>query len=90
MEVNIIYRTQKTPMSISKFKATLIAFFDIQGNVMAESVPSGQTVNKQNYIDIWTKWCERVRRKRTRLWRNVWILHQDNAPANDEYFVKQI
>ena len=48
-------------MSRWKFKATLKAFFDIQRNVMAEWVPSGQTVNKQNYIEILTKWRERVR-----------------------------
>jgi hypothetical protein len=30
----------------SKFKAMLIVFFDIQGIVMAEWVPSGQTVNQ--------------------------------------------
>ena len=76
-------------MSLSKYKATLIAFFDIQGNVMAECVPSGQTVNKQNYIEILKKWCERMRRKRTRLWRNVWILHQDKAPTHDALIVKQ-
>jgi len=32
-------------MSRSKFDAMLIVFFDIQVIVMAERVPSGQTVN---------------------------------------------
>jgi len=32
---------------------------------------------------------ERVRRKRPELWRNWWILHQDNAPAQNALFVKQ-
>ena len=51
-------------MTRSKFKATLI-FFDIQGNVMAERVPSGQTVNQQYYIEVLTKLRERVRRETT-------------------------
>jgi hypothetical protein len=39
----------------SKFKAMLIVFFDIQGIVMAEWVPSGQTVNQQYYLEVLTK-----------------------------------
>jgi len=46
-----------------KFKAMLIVFFDIQGIVMAEWVPSGQTVNQQYYIEVLTKLLERMRRK---------------------------
>jgi hypothetical protein len=38
-------------------------FFDIQGIVMAEWVPSGQTVNRQYYIEVLTKLRECVRRK---------------------------
>jgi len=38
-------RQKKARMIRSKFKAMLIVFFDIQGIVMAEWVPSGQTVN---------------------------------------------
>jgi len=51
-------------MSRSKFKDMLIVFFDIQGIVMAEWVPSGQTVEQQYYIEVLTKLRERVRRKR--------------------------
>jgi len=76
-------------MSCSKFKAMLIVFFDIQGTVMAEWVPGIQVVNRQYYIEVLTKLCERVRRKRLELWRNGWILHQDNAPAHNALSVKQ-
>ena len=68
-------------MSRSKFKAMSIVFIDIQGIVMAEWVPSGQTVNQPYYIEVLTKLHERVRRKQPELWRNGWTLHQDNAPA---------
>jgi hypothetical protein len=45
VEVNIIYKTKKARMNRSKFKDMLIVFFDIQGIVMAEWVPTGQNVN---------------------------------------------
>jgi len=76
-------RPKKARMSCSKFKAILIVFFDIQGIVMAEWVPSGQTVNQQYYTEVFTKVRERVRRKQPEVWRNRWILHQDNTPAHN-------
>jgi hypothetical protein len=69
-------------MSRSKFKA-MIVFFDIQATVMAEWVPSGKTVNQQYYIYVLTKLGKHVRRKQPELWRNGWILHQDNAPRHN-------
>ena len=56
-------RPKKACMSNLKFKAMLIVFFDIQGVVMAEWVPSSQTVNQQYYIEVLMKLRERVRRK---------------------------
>jgi hypothetical protein len=40
-------KKKKARKSCLKFKAMLIVFFDIQGIVMAEWVPSGQTVKQQ-------------------------------------------
>jgi len=57
-------RPKKARISHLRFKAMLIVFFDIQGIVMAEQVPSGQTVNQQYYTEVLTKLLERVRRKR--------------------------
>ena len=51
-------RPKKARMSRSKFKAMLIVFFDIQRTVMAEWVPSGQTVNQQYYIEVLKKFRE--------------------------------
>jgi len=73
----------------SKFKATLIFFFDIHCILMAEWDPSVQTVNQQYYIEFLTQLHEGVRRKRQELWRNGWNLPQDNAPAHNALFVKQ-
>jgi len=80
---------KKARMSYSKFKAMSIVFFDIQGIVMAEWVPSGQAVNQKYYIEVLTKSDECVRRKQLELWRNGWILHQDNAPTHNTLSVKQ-
>jgi len=55
-------RPKKACMSRSKFKAMLI-FFEIQGIVMAEWVPSSQMVNQQYYIEVLIKLHECVRRK---------------------------
>jgi transposase len=80
---------QEARMSLSKFKAMLIVFFDIQGTVMAEWLPSGQKVNQLYYIKFLTKLRESVRGKRPELWRNFWIWHRDNAPANNALSVEQ-
>jgi len=66
-----------------------VVFFDIKGTVMAEWVPSSQTVNQQYYVEVLTKLRERVRKKRPELWRKGWILQQDNAPAHKALSVKQ-
>jgi hypothetical protein len=67
----------------------MIVFFDIQGIVMAECVLIGQAAYQQYYIEALTKLREHVRRKRLELWRNGWILHQNNAPAHNALDVKQ-
>ena len=77
-------------MSKSKFKAMLIVFFDINGIVMTEWVPEGQTVNQHYYLTVLATLRERVRKKRPMLWKNKsWILHQDNAPAHKALSVKR-
>jgi histone-lysine N-methyltransferase SETMAR len=67
----------------------LIVVFDIQSAVMAEWVPSGQTVNQHYRIEFVTKLCEQVRWKQSGLWRNGWILHQNNVPSHNALSVKQ-
>ena len=86
----IISKTKKkNRMSQWKCKVVLIVFFDIQSIMMAEWVPSGQTVNKHYYIEVLTKLRERVRRKWPEIWRNVWILYQDSALAHNALSVLQ-
>ncbi|KAG5345622.1 MOS1T transposase, partial [Acromyrmex heyeri] len=65
----------------------------IEKVVMTEWVPEGQTVTKSNqtyYLTVLATLRERVRKKRSELWKNKsWILHQDNAPAYNALSVKR-
>lgn len=52
---------------MSKFKAMLIVFFDINGIVMIEWVPSGQTVNQHYYIEVLKRFREKISKKKVRV-----------------------
>ncbi|VVC36390.1 Transposase, type 1 [Cinara cedri] len=83
-------RMKKARMFKSKFKAMLVVFFDINGIVMTEWVPEGQTVNQHYYLTVLATLRERVRKKRPMLWKNKsWILHQNNAPAHNALSLKR-
>ena len=59
-------RVKKARMSKSKLKVMLIVFFDINGIIMIEWVPQGQTVNQHYYIETLKKLRERVRKKKNK------------------------
>jgi histone-lysine N-methyltransferase SETMAR len=90
VENNSLSKTKKGTNVKSKIKTMLVVFFDIRGIIMTQYVPPGQTVNQTYYyIELLTKLRGRIRRKRPGLWRNGWILHQDNAPAHNALSVRQ-
>ena len=67
----------------SNIKNMLIAFFDTDGLVHHEFVPTGQTVNKEFYKTVLQRLRDAVRRHRPEKWcSGNWILHHDNAPAH--------
>jgi hypothetical protein len=76
-------RPKKARMSKSKIKTMLVVFFDIQGIIMTQYIPPGQIVNQMYYTELLTKLRRKIQRKRPELWKNGWILHQDNAPAHN-------
>ena len=80
---SISSRPKKAWQVKSNIKTMLIAFFDIDGLVHHEFVPTGQTVNKEFYKTVLQRLYDAVRRHRPEKWRSGnWILHHDNAPAN--------
>jgi len=61
----------------------LIVFFDIDGLVHHEFVPTGQMVNKEFHKTVLQHLRDTVRRHCPEKWRSGnWILHHDNAPAH--------
>ena len=83
MEHIIISSTEDSAAGEFHIKTMLIAFFDIDGLVHHEFVPTGQTVNKELYKTVLRRLRDAVRRHRPEKWRSGnWILHHDNAPAH--------
>jgi hypothetical protein len=75
-------RLKKARQVRSNIKTTLITFFDIDGLVHHEFVPTGPTVNKEFYKTILQRLRDVVRRHSPEKWRSgYWILQHDNAPG---------
>ena len=73
-------RPKKAQQVKSNIKIMLIAFFDVDGLVHHELVPTGQTVNKEFYKTVLQHLRDAVRRHRPEKWRSGnWTLHHDNA-----------
>ena len=70
-------------MSQSRVKTMLVCFFDHKGIVHYKFTAQGQMVNQQCYLELLTRLQESIRRKRSGLWSDKWILDHDIAPAHD-------
>ena len=58
-------------------------FFDSTGMIYMHWVPTGQTVNKEYYVEVLREFRKRFRRKRPALFKSgQWHFHQDNAPVH--------
>ena len=63
-------------------------FFDSAGMIYMHWVPTGQTVNKEYYIEVLREFRKRFRRKRPVLFKSgQWHFHQDNAPVHNSILV---
>ena len=59
-------------------------FFDSTGMIYIHWVPTGQTVNKEYYVEVLREFRKRFRRKRPALFKSdQWHFHQDNAPVHN-------
>ena len=59
-------------------------FFDSTGMIYMHWVPTGQTVNKEYYVEVLKEFRKRFRRKRPALFKSgQWHFQQDNAPVHN-------
>ena len=74
--------------SKSTSKLLMILFFDSIGMIYMHWVPTGQTVNKEYYVEVLREFMKRFRRKRPALFKSgQWYFHQDNAPVHNSILV---
>ena len=63
-------------------------FFDSTGMIYMYWVPTGQTVNKEYYVEVLREFRKRFGRKRPALLESAqWHFHQDNAPVHNSILV---
>ena len=66
----------------------MIPFFDSTGMIYMYWVPTGQTVNKEYYVEVLREFRKRFRRKRPVFFKSgQWYFLQDNAPVNNSILV---
>ena len=63
-------------------------FFDSTGMIYMHGVPTGQTVNKEYYVEVLREFRKRFRQKRPAPFKlGLWHFHQDNAPVHNSILV---
>ena len=66
----------------------MIPLFNSTDMIYMHWVPSGQTVNKEYYVEVLREFRKRFRRKRPALFKSVqWHFHQYNAPVQNSILV---
>ena len=66
----------------------MIPFFNSTGMIYMHWVPTGQTINKEYYVEVLRKSRKRFCRKRSALFKSgLWYFHQDNAPVHNSILV---
>ena len=82
-------RSKKARQSKSTNKLLMIPFFfDSTGMIYMHWVPTGQTVNKEYYVEVLREFRKRFHQKRPALFKSgQWHFHQDNAPVHNSILV---
>ena len=66
----------------------MIPFSDSTGMIYMHWVPTGQTVNKEFYVEVLREFRKRFNRKRPALFKSdQWHFHQDNVPVYNSILV---
>ena len=81
-------RPKKARQSKSTHKLLMIPFFNSPGMIYMHWVLTGQTVNKEYYVEVLKEFRKRFRRKRLALFKSdQWHFHEDNAPVHNSILV---
>ena len=81
-------RHKKARQSKSTHKLLMIPFFDSTGMIYMHWAPTGQTVNKEYYVEVLREFRKRFQGKRPVLFKSgQWHFHQDNAPVHNSFLV---
>ena len=64
------------------------SFFDSTGMIYMHWVPTGQTVNKEYYVEVLREFSKKFRRKRPALFKSAqWHFQQDNTPVHNSILI---
>ena len=81
-------RPKEVRQSKSTHKLLMIPFFDSTGMIYMHWVPTGLTVNKEYYVEVFREFRKRFRRKRPALFKSgQWHYHLGNAPVHNSILV---
>ena len=81
-------RPKKARQSKSTHKLLMIPFYDSTGRIYMHWVPTGQTVNKEYYVEVLREFRKRFGRKIPALFKSAqWHFQQDNAPVHNSILV---
>ena len=81
-------RLKKARQSKSTHKPLMILFFHSSGRIYMHWVPTGQTVNKESYVEVLREFRKRFLGKRPALFKSGQLhFHQDNAPVHNSILV---
>ena len=81
-------RPKKAKQSKSTHKLLMMPFFDSTDMIYMHWVTTGQTVNKEYYVEVLSEFSKRFRQKRPGLFKSgQWHFHQDNAPVHNSILV---
>ena len=81
-------RSKKARQNKSTHRLLMITFFDSSGMIYMQWVPTGQTVNKEYYVEVLRESSKRFRRKKLPLFKSgQWHFLQDNATVHNSILV---
>ena len=80
-------RPKKARQSKSTHKLLMIPFFDSTGMVYMHWVTTGQTVNKESYVEVLMEFRRDSTGRGQHSSNCVWNFHQDNTPVHNSILV---